>query len=443
MHGSSGLKQQETRHVEEKKDLRKIIFIGLFYTLLQQKDQNITKAEVKMNFLVILSFIAVVSIEVVFSKRWLKWRPRQTRSHRDDGPEGCWSGDGSSYRGIISTTTSGHRCLHWNRFKNPWGTSSGIGNHRYCRNPDQSPKPWCRVKRGKRVVREFCDVPKCSTTVKPPVAVDTELTCGETSEQRMHKIVGGSFITAQSQPWVAAIFHQRRRFLCGGSLIAPCWVLTAAHCFSDGERTNLQRLSVFLGKSAINETDEVNEQKFTVEKMILHQAYNKANYNNDIALLKIKSSDGRCAVRSESVRTVCLPPAHTQLPVGFQCVIAGFGREKSGALHYSQYLKEARVNLLSQSQCKKNSAYANLLTENMFCAAEPSWSMDSCQGDSGGPLVCEASGRLFQFGIVSWGDGCAKENNPGVYTQLTNYNKWIAEKIKLPQYTVGVMYPPK
>uniref|UniRef100_A0A3Q2Y6A4 trypsin n=1 Tax=Hippocampus comes TaxID=109280 RepID=A0A3Q2Y6A4_HIPCM len=345
---------------------------------------------------------------------------------KDDGPEGCWSGDGSSYRGIISTTTSGHRCLHWNRFKNPWGTSSGIGNHRYCRNPDQSPKPWCRVKRGKRVVREFCD----------------------TSEQRMHKIVGGSFITAQSQPWVAAIFHQRRRFLCGGSLIAPCWVLTAAHCFSDGERTNLQRLSVFLGKSAINETDEVNEQKFTVEKMILHQAYNKANYNNDIALLKIKSSDGRCAVRSESVRTVCLPPAHTQLPVGFQCVIAGFGREKSdvfsaGALHYSQYLKEARVNLLSQSQCKKNSAYANLLTENMFCAAEPSWSMDSCQGDSGGPLVCEASGRLFQFGIVSWGDGCAKENNPGVYTQLTNYNKWIAEKIKLPQYTVGVMYPPK
>uniref|UniRef100_A0A3Q2Y6E7 Plasminogen activator, urokinase a n=1 Tax=Hippocampus comes TaxID=109280 RepID=A0A3Q2Y6E7_HIPCM len=88
--------------------------------------------------------------------------------------------------------------------------------------------------------------PTGSTTVKPPVAVDTgnllgpfltviaELTCGETSEQRMHKIVGGSFITAQSQPWVAAIFHQRRRFLCGGSLIAPCWVLTACVKPPDG-----------------------------------------------------------------------------------------------------------------------------------------------------------------------------------------------------------------
>ncbi|XP_077438298.1 urokinase-type plasminogen activator-like [Vanacampus margaritifer] len=396
-----------------------------------------------MNFLVILGIIAAVSFEVAFSKRWRKWSPRHTRSHQDHASEACWSGDGSSYRGIISKTTNGRHCLKWNRFQNPWGASSGIGNHRYCRNPDKSLRPWCRVNRGKRVVREFCDIPKCSTTVKPPAAVDTELTCGETSERRMHKIVGGSFVAARSQPWVAAIFHQRQKFFCGGSLIAPCWVLTAAHCFPDGDATNLQRLSVFLGKSAINETDDVNEQKFTVEKLILHQAYNETNYNNDIALLKIRSSDGRCAVRSESVRTVCLPPPRTQLPVGFQCVIAGFGREKSVAFQFSQYLKEARVNLLSLSHCKKDSTYANLLTDNMFCAAAPDWSMDACKGDSGGPLVCEVSGRLFQFGIVSWGIGCAVENNPGVYTQLTKYNNWIAVKTKLPQYTEGVMYPPK
>ncbi|XP_061140804.1 tissue-type plasminogen activator-like [Syngnathus typhle] len=397
---------------------------------------NSTKAEVKMNFLVILSMIAVVSIEVAFSKKCRK-STGHTRSRQVDASEACCSGDCSNYRGIISITTNGHRCLNWKMFKNPWSASSGIGNHRYCRNPDQSPKPWCRVKRGKRVVREFCDIPNCST-----VAVDTELTCGETSKQRMHKIVGGSFVTARSQPWIAAIYN-RRKFFCGGSLIAPCWVLTATHCFPDGEVTNVQRLSVFLGKSAINETDAVNEQEFTVEKIILHQAFNETNYNNDIALLKIKSKDGRCAVQSKSVRTVCLPPPDVQLPVGFQCVVAGFGKQSSGAIHFSQYLKEARVNRLSQSHCEKNSIYANMLTDNMFCAAGPNWSVDSCQGDSGGPLVCEAAGRLFQFGVVSWGIGCAVKNNPGVYTQLTKYNKWIAEKTNLPQYTEGVMYPQK
>lgn len=396
----------------------------------------------KMNLLVILAIVAACSVDVAFSQRRFKknWSPRATNI------EMCRSGDGSSYRGLVSESARGGRCLSWNRFTNPSGASKGLGDHNYCRNPDQSLMPWCRVRRAGRIVREFCNIPRCSTPTvnpKPAPAVDTELTCGERSERRVYKIVGGSFTPIESNPWVAALFHQRHGFLCGGSLISPCWVLTAAHCFPEGEGTNLQRLSVYLGKNAINETNEDREQTFTVEKVIIHQKFNESDLNNDIALVKIRSRNGGCAVRSASVRTVCLPPFHTELPAGFQCSIAGFGRERFTAWYYSQYLKEAEVNLLSQTDCKSKTYYGDQITKNMFCAGSPDWSTDACKGDSGGPLVCEASGRMFLFGVVSWGEGCAAKNKPGVYTKVTNYNKWIAAKTGLSKITQGFMYPTK
>ncbi|XP_041645953.1 tissue-type plasminogen activator-like [Cheilinus undulatus] len=395
-----------------------------------------------MNLLVIITILAALSVDVAFSYRKSKKRrlpePWRTRD------EMCRTGDGSSYRGFVAESMTGRICLKWSRFKNPWGASKGVENHNYCRNPDRSLMPWCHVRRNGKYVREFCSIPKCSAeTRRPPKAVDTELTCGERSERRLNKIVGGSFTPIESHPWVAALFQQRTGFLCGGSLIAPCWVVSAAHCFSDGDQTNIKRLSVFLGKSAINETDADSEQSFTVEKLIIHQKYNESNYDNDIALLKIKSKSGGCAVRSASARAVCLPPLHTQLPAGIQCSIAGFGREKFFAWHKSQYLKQAEVKLISRAVCKSESYYGDLITTNMLCAGSPDWSTDACEGDSGGPLVCQVSDRMFLFGVVSWGDGCARKNKPGVYTQVTNYNKWIEAKTGLYKFTNGVMFPQK
>ncbi|KAF3708290.1 Urokinase-type plasminogen activator [Channa argus] len=378
-----------------------------------------------MNFFLTL-VLAAFSVSMAFSRR--------SKLTEDT----CQYQDGSSYRGHVSVSAYGNKCLNWSQLRNPWDASNGIGNHRYCRNPDHGLMPWCYVRRQRRLVREFCDIPKC-----PSIHMDTELTCGERSERRQHKVVGGSFTPIESLPWVAAIFNRDYGFLCGGSLIAPCWVLTAAHCFDKGDEKNVRTFSVYLGKTAINETHAHTEQSFSVEKLIIHSDFNEDNYNNDIALLKIKSKNGGCAVKSASARTVCLPPLHTKLPAGFQCSIAGFGKEKYESWHYSQYLKQGEVKLLSQTQCNNKLYYEDRISENMICAGSPDWSTDACKGDSGGPLVCGAGGRMFLFGIVSWGEGCAKENKPGVYTQVTNYNKWIASKTRLPRYTEGIMYPRK
>ncbi|XP_038152251.1 plasminogen activator, urokinase a isoform X1 [Cyprinodon tularosa] len=383
-----------------------------------------------MKLLIIFSICAALSINMVFSLKFLNNKE-------------CLYGKGRSYRGTVSRSSNGRRCLSWSKARKSWLSTE---NHNYCRNPNNNLKPWCYVRKGDRIVREFCDIPKCfkptvNPTTTPTRPVDTEWTCGERSAQRMNKIVGGSFIPIESHPWIAAIYQ--RKFLCGGSLISPNWVLTAAHCFVDGNKTRLQDLSVYLGKTEIKETDPEREQVFTVEKLIIHHKYNEQNFNNDMALLKISNKKGQGAFKTDSVRTVCLPPFKTYLPPGFPCSIAGFGMERFGFSSYSNRLKKANVNLLSSTDCKHDESYKALFTDNMICAASPDWSEDACKGDSGGPLVCEVSGRMFLFGVVSWGDGCASENKPGVYTKVTNYNNWIAKETGLIEYTKGLMYPQK
>lgn len=113
-------------------------------------------------------------------------------------------------------------------------------------------------------------------------------------------------------------------------------------------------------------------------------------------------------MKSASVRVVCLPPFHTQLPAGFQCSIAGYGFESystycriaSPQIHnwslshssdsnnwlcflavgqYSQYLKKTEAKLISRAHCKSESYYGDLITKNMFCAGSPDWSTDSCK----------------------------------------------------------------
>lgn len=350
----------------------------------------------------------------------------------------------------VSVTVSGRICLPWNSLPRK---NSPFRNcfHNYCRNPDNKIQPWCFVRRRNRYVREYCDIPHREiepTTTSPPTSdpskQDTESTCGERRLNRLTKIIGGSRSAVESQPWIAAIF-KGEGFVCGGTLIAPCWILTAAHCFPDGKKTRIMRYSVYLGKSAINETDTIKEQQFNVSKLVVHENYDYTaeDFNNDIALLKIVDSSGQCAVRTESVKTACLPPFQQTLPTGFYCEIAGYGRHQMGGFEYSRYLKQAQVRLISQNTCQNKYYGKDEVNENMFCAAGRVWEEDACQGDSGGPLVCEVNNTMFLFGVISWGKECAKKFNPGVYTKVTNYNNWISLHTGLPKYTAGSRYPQK
>ncbi|XP_029665120.1 trypsin-like [Formica exsecta] len=106
------------------------------------------------------------------------------------------------------------------------------------------------------------------------------------------------------------------------------------------------------------------------------------------------------------------------------CVVAGWGRHIPGSNQESgTYLRHVRIPLISPEKCPMPSVHK----ETQLCAGLPEGGRDSCQGDSGGPLLCNGT----QVGIVSWGEGCARENSPGVYCRVDFYLQWLNETILL------------
>ncbi|RXN27766.1 neurotrypsin-like protein [Labeo rohita] len=181
-----------------------------------------------------------------------------------------------------------------------------------------------------------------------------------------------------------------------------------------------------LGDYHTEERDDF-ERTLSPERIEIHRKYRSQGWEYDIALLKLKGTDGNCVAFNPHTNAVCLPPQSNRRgkrPIA--CVITGWGITDS---EYSRTLLQAWVPLLPSWKCKKR--YGSRFTSRMLCAGSLSnhRRVDSCQGDSGGPLVCQGnSGHWMLTGIISWGHGCGDPTYPGVYTRVGRFMKWI-EKV--------------
>ncbi|XP_070613986.1 complement factor I-like isoform X2 [Erythrolamprus reginae] len=234
---------------------------------------------------------------------------------------------------------------------------------------------------------------------------------------RRKRIIGGFTAQPLEFPWQVALRGEGHTVNCGGTYIGGCWILTAAHC------VRKSRLHVYKVWTGILDSLRFDSriETYSLKDMIIHDKYNSKTYQNDIALLEMKTKNPGTPCSPPDTVPICVPWSQYMFKGGQQCKVSGWGLDAESTRQY--VLKWGYINLMDN--CSE--IYKNRFYSGMECAGTDDGSVDACKGDSGGPLVCFDSNNVgYLWGIVSWGENCGERGHPGVYTKVAHYYDWIA-----------------
>ncbi|XP_031571313.1 chymotrypsinogen B-like [Actinia tenebrosa] len=231
------------------------------------------------------------------------------------------------------------------------------------------------------------------------------------------RVVNGQDAAQHSWPWQISL-RVRGRHICGGTLIRPDWVLTAAHCVDRNPVPS--GYTVVVGGHRRRGTTSV-QQTFNLKKLIKHSGFSMQNLKHDLALLQLE----RPVSLSDKVNVACLPTADAI--VGSKCYITGWGRTSGGG-PLPDILQQAMLPVASHSDCKAKYSIADAKAH--LCAGEArAAASGGCNGDSGGPFVCEEGGRWVVHGAVSFGKRNCPTTHYTVFARVNSYLDWINNNI--------------
>ncbi|XP_042627707.1 suppressor of tumorigenicity 14 protein homolog [Cyprinus carpio] len=237
-----------------------------------------------------------------------------------------------------------------------------------------------------------------------------------------NRIVGGQNADVGEWPWQVSLHFQTSGHVCGASIISNKWLLSAAHCFIQPDSA-YKITSNWLTYSGLRDQNiqDGSVQKRTLKNIITHPNYDSMTNDYDISLLELSDPLNF----TNTAHPICLPASTHVFSAGSACFVTGWGTLREGG-SVAQILQKAEVKVINDTVC--NMVTEGQVTSRMMCSGYLTGGVDACQGDSGGPLVCRSDvGKWFQAGIVSWGEGCARRNKPGVYTRVTKLREWIRE----------------
>jgi len=253
---------------------------------------------------------------------------------------------------------------------------------------------------------------------------------GGDAEDRSSRIVGGTETTIASWPWQTAIAFSPsvalgttgfERQFCGGSLVTPTFVITAAHClFVNGSFDDRPLYSVITGRTTLSsgEDQEIDfDTYFFPVDAGGNPLFNPAeDFDFDFVIVRLSAPSSSPTVQ------IAGPDERATWSVGQPAFVTGWGATAEGSAK-TDILRAGRVAIVDDGTCINNNAAAGFIVhaETMVCAGLPQGGVDSCQGDSGGPIAVPISGGGFRLvGDTSFGSGCARPGFPGVYARLAD-----------------------
>lgn len=230
------------------------------------------------------------------------------------------------------------------------------------------------------------------------------------------RIVGGEEVTPHALPYQVSVQSTSGSHFCGGSIIAPNMVLTAAHCMEgvDGNNPNMQ---VRVGAHSLTDG---SGQAIKVATTYTNQEY--PNLSKDVAVLKLAEN-----ITDKNAKIIKLADQSffdAKVKVGTPLKVSGWGTLTSGG-SMPEKLMAVDVPYITNEVCNSSEAYGGKVQATEICAGYKEGGKDSCQGDSGGPLVVKEGDDYVQVGVVSWGEGCAGANKYGVYGKVDALKAWI------------------